>query len=328
MKVFVAGATGVLGRRLVDELADRGHDVVGLARDDAGERTVAEAGGQPVRGDLLEPETIEAAMPESVDAVVHAATSIPTDTRPSPSDWETTHRLRREGTETLTEVAADAGVDRYLQQSIVWVARQPDGSQFDEDSEADTDQITESALDGELIAVNAGHEYGFDVVNLRGGWFYAHDATHTRQFGEGLLARRMPIIGGGWLGRQDATLSMLHVDDATTAYAVAIEADATGTYHVVDDQPVPFARFLERLAAALDAPSPMRIPGWVARIMVGKGTVRFLTNSFPTSNDRFKDDFDWGPTYPTYKEGIDAVVDRWKEEGTIVMEDGEVEWQG
>lgn len=329
MKVFVAGATGVLGHRLVADLVERDHDVVGLARDDAGAATVREAGGEPVRGDLLEPDTIERAVPESVDAVVHAATAIPTGTKTTKADWETTDRLRREGTETLTAAAAEAGADRYLQQSIVWLARQDDGSTIDEDSEPNTDAITQSALDGEEIATNAGEEYGFDVVALRGGWFYAPDAAHTRGIGENLLDRRMPIIGRGLLGRGDAELSLLHVDDAASAYVAAIEGDAAGVYNVVDDRPVTLAAFLRCFAAALNAPNPLRIPGWLARLAVGKHTVSMLTNPFPATNERFRRDFDWEPQHPTYKEGIQQVVERWREEGTIAAsEDGEIEWVG
>lgn len=328
MEVFVAGATGVLGHRLVAELDERGHDVVGLARDDAGAATVRDAGGEPARGDLLEPTSIEAAIPDGVGAVVHAATAIPTKTKTTAADWETTDRLRREGTETLTAAAADAGADRYVQQSIVWVARQPDGGHFDVDSETHTDRVTASALDGERIAATAGDEHDLDVVNLRGGWFYSHDGGHTRQFGEGLSNRRLPVVGSGLLGRSDATVSLLHADDAATGFAAAVEGDATGTYHLVDDQPVDLADYFSEFADALDAPSPMRMPGWLAKRFVGADTVRFLTNGFPTSNDRFRRDFDWEPAYPTYREGIDAVVDRWLADGTVERNGGEIEWQG
>lgn len=328
MRVFVAGATGVLGRRLVAELVERGHDVVGLVRDDAGAAAVRERGGDPVRGDLLEPGTVEAAMPDDVDAVVHAATAIPTDTRPSRSDWATNDRLRREGTETLTAAAAAAGADRYLQQSIVWVARQPDGSRFDEGSPPNPDRTAESALDGERIAAAAGDEHDFDVVTLRGGWFYSHDSAHTRQMGEGLLAGRMPVVGGGLLGRRDAELSTLHVDDAATAFAAAGEGDATGVYHVVDDEPVAFAAFLRRLADELDAPEPRRVPGWLARLAVGKDSVRLLTNPMPTSNERFRAAFDWEPSFPTYCDGLAQVVERWRDAGDLRATGEGYEWTG
>jgi len=327
MHVFIAGATGVLGRRLVAELDSRGNEVIGLARDDTGERVVREAGGKPVRGDLLAPETIQEAMPDDVDAVVHAATAIPTKTKTTAADWETTDRLRREGTETLTAAAVDAGADRYVQQSVVWVARQPDGSEFDEDSEPHPDRTTEAAVDAERIAERAGAERDLDVAILRGGWFYAHDATHTRQIAARIANRRMAIVGGGLLGRRDAKLSLCHVDDAASAFVAAVEGDATGRYHVVDDTPVTLARFLQRLAAALDAPEPMRVPGWLAKLLVGGDTVRLLTNPMPTTNDRFRSAFDWEPSYPSYHHGIDRLVEQWKVEGTVSRTDGEVVWR-
>ncbi|MCU4798864.1 NAD(P)-dependent oxidoreductase [Halobacteria archaeon HArc-gm2] len=328
MRVFVAGATGVLGHRLVARLTDRGHDIVGLTRDEAGDVTVRENGGTPVRGDLLDATSVSEAMPDSVDGVVHAATAIPTKRKPDRTDWEATDRLRREGTEHLTAAAARADVDRYVQQSVVWVARQPDGSQFDEASTPHPVRTTAAALDGEEIAADAADEHGFDVLTLRGGWFYGPDAAHTRQMGEALLARRMPIPGAGLLGRRDAVLSPIHVADAARAFAAAVEGDATGLYHVVDDEPVTFAQFLRTFARYLEAPTPRRIPGWLARYLAGPDTVELVTNSMPTTNDRFRAAFDWEPEHATYESGLARVVDRWRADGVVRERDGGVEWTG
>jgi nucleoside-diphosphate-sugar epimerase len=134
MKVFSSGATGVLGHRLVERLAERGNDVVGLARDDDGAALVEERGGDLRRGDVLERETLERAIDDDADAIVHAATAIPTATKPTDEDWARNDRVRLAGARNLVDVAGDA-VDRFLFPSIVWVARQPDGSPFDEDAE-------------------------------------------------------------------------------------------------------------------------------------------------------------------------------------------------
>ena len=160
MRVFVAGATGVLGWRLVDQFADRGHDVVGLSRDDAGDDRVRTFGGEPHRGDVLEPETLTAGA-DGADVVIHAATAIPTPD--GSGSWTLNDRIRREGTRNLTAAAGEVGADRYLQQSVVMVARQPDGSPFDEDDPVNPAPTLESAVDGEEIARAAGETDGFDV---------------------------------------------------------------------------------------------------------------------------------------------------------------------
>ena len=312
MRVFVAGATGVLGRRLVGELAERGHDVVGLTRDDRGDEVVESGGGTPHRGDLFDRESLESGA-AGADVVVQAATAIPTGG--DEKTWALNDRVRREGAENLTAAAAAVDADRYLQESVVWVARRPDGSAFDEDSPVHPTPTTESAIDAERIAREAGETEGFGVAVLRGGWFYAADSAHTRDFGRRLLRRRLPVVGRGVLGRRDARLSYLHVDDAATAYAAAVEGDATGTFHVVDDEPRTYAAFVRGLAERLGAPRPLRIPAWLARLAVEDDVVRLLANPTPTSNARFREAFDWAPAYPTIGAGLDAVVECWRAEG-------------
>lgn len=260
--------------------------------------------------------------------VIHAATAIPTDGRPSRADWRRNDRVRLEGTRNLLAAAERADADRFCLQSVVWVARQPDGSPFDGDSEPNPDRTTQSALDAERLLERRADEVGVDPITLRGGWFYAHDSAHTRQFGRGLLAGRMPIVGGGFLGRRDAPLSLLHVDDAAAAFVAAAEGDATGLYHVVDDEPVTLAAFARTFADRLEAPSPRRVPGWLARAFVGRDSVRLLTNPMPTTSDRFRETFDWEPTVPTCEQGLERIIERWLEDGTIRETGDGYEWVG
>lgn len=325
MNVFVAGSTGVLGRRVVAQAVERGHDVVGLVRDDEGAALVRDRGATPRRGDVLDRTSLVDAAGDA-DVVIHAATAIPADGRPSRADWRRNDRIRLEGTRNLLAAAERADADRFCLQSVVWVARQPDGSPFDEDSEPNPDRTTQSALEAERLLERRADEVDVDPVTLRGGWFYAHDSAHTRQFGRGLLAGRMPIVGGGLLGRRDATLSLLHVDDAAAAFVAAAEGDATGLYHVVDDRPATLAAFFRTFADRLEAPSPRRVPGWLASAFVGRDSVRLLTNAMPTTSDRFRETFDWEPAVPTYDQGLDRVVERWLEEGTIRETADGYEW--
>lgn len=325
MRVFIAGATGVLGRRLVENCVDRGHDVVGLTRDARGDEIVSDRGGIPHRGDVLDRDSLVAAA-DGADVLVHAATKIPTDMRPTEEDWTANDRIREEGAANLVDTARAVDADRVLMQSIVWVARQPDGSHFDEDATPNPDRSTRTALEAERIVREAADEHDYEPVVLRCGWFYAPDTAHTRTFGEGLLDREIPIVGSGILGRGDATLSFLHVDDAGRAFADAAEGDATGVFHVVDDDPRPYADFVRSFADRLDAPQPRRVPAWLARFLVGDNLVRLLTRSMPTSNERFRRAFDWTSRYPSIDDGLDQVVQQWREDGTLVETGEGFEW--
>ncbi|ACV46532.1 MULTISPECIES: NAD-dependent epimerase/dehydratase family protein [Halomicrobium] len=308
MDVFIAGATGDLGKRLVEQFTANDHTVVGLTRDEEGDEIVRERGGQPHRGDLFDVDSLVSGA-TGADVVIHAATAIPTETKPSPADWEQNDRIRREGVENLTTAAAEVDADQYVQQSIVWVARQPDGSPFDETAPRNTDRTTESAADAEDIATTAARDGPFDATVLRCGWFYAADSEQTRTIAENLESGDMPIVGGGLFGRKDAVVSPIHIDDAANAFVAAAEDGLEGTYHVVDDEPVTVADFLTTFAEHLDAGEPSRIPGWLAKLFVGKDNVRFFTSSMPTSNEQFREATDWVPTYSTHEDGLAAVAD-------------------
>lgn len=325
MQLFVAGATGVLGRRIVREAADRGHRVVGLVRDEAGAATVADRGGEPRHGDVLDRASLREAA-AGADVIVHAATAIPTGLRPSEPDWETNDRVRRDGARNLLAAAEAVGADRFVLQSVVWLVRRPDGRPFDESADPNPDRSTRSAGEAERVVRERADAIDVDPVVLRCGWFYAADAAHTRRLGEGLLARRLPIIGGGPFGRRDAELSFVHVDDAARAFVAAAGGAATGTFHVADDRPTTYARFLNAFADRLEAPRPFRIPGWLARLAVGGPTVGLLTRPMPTANDAVRDAFDWRPQLETVDAGLDAVVESWIRQGTIRAVEGGHEW--
>jgi nucleoside-diphosphate-sugar epimerase len=322
MKAFIAGATGVLGQRLVDRLTDRGHEVIGLARDEAGERVVERHGGTVRRGDVLEPETLERAMDNDVEALIHAATAIPDSTKPSDKEWAQNDRVRLEGATNLLD-AAPAELRQVLFPSVVWVARQPDGSRFDETAERYPDRATRSAAEvEELLEARAGED-GFEAAILRCGFFYAPDARDTREWADRLLNGDLPVVGSGLLGRQDAELSFVHADDAATTFVAAVEREASGIYHVVDDEPVTGAAFFETFADLLDAPEPSRIPGWLARFFVGKINAEGFTSPMPTTNEKARRELDWEPVYPTYRDGLKEITETWQADGTLADLRGE-----
>lgn len=309
LRIFVAGATGVLGRGLIQQFSARGHSVIGLSRDSGGEEVIRSLGGESRSGDIFDVDSLSRAA-DGADVVIHAATSIPTKTRTSARDWVMNDRLRREGTRALTECAARIGAGLYLQQSIVWLARPKDGSYFDETSKPEPEPLILSALDSETIALQAGTKFGFKVSVLRCGFFYGPDSSHTRMMGDMLMKRRFPIIGSGL-----AELSCLQTNDAAGAFVAAAEGNKTGLWHVVDDQIVTVRDLLVEFALRLGAPAPRSVPAWLARLIAGRYAVNFLTSPVRTSNAKFRADFGWQPRFPTYKEGLDQIVSIWKTRG-------------
>lgn len=300
--------------------------MIGLVRDDEGGTLVEERGGTARYGDVLEPDTLGPAT-AGVDVVVAAQTALPVKDKPTDADWARNDRVRVEGTRNLV-AAAGGGVERFLVPSVVWVARQPDGSSFDEDATRHPDRATQSAADLEDVVQDAAATHGFDATVLRLGFLYAPDAGHTHQMGEGLLSGDLPVVGAGPLGRRDAELSLLHADDAAEAFVAAIEEGATGRYHVVDDEPVTVADFFGAFAAELGVPGPGRLPGWLARLFVGREQANLLTKPFPTDADRFRRDVGWAPSFPTYREGLEGVVETWLADGTVRETEAGYGWVG
>jgi nucleoside-diphosphate-sugar epimerase len=309
MRVFIAGATGVLGRGLIRQFREHGHEVVGLVRSPEGEQTVRSLGGQPRHADLFDADALARAA-DGTEVVIHAATAIPVKTRPRSVDWASNDRIRREGSRALSQAAARIGARLYLQQSITWVARPPDGSAFDEDSPPHTDAVTQSALDGERIALEAGRQTGMVVGVLRCGLFYGPDSPHTRMIADALRKRLMPIIGDG-----EAVWSCLHTDDAAGAFVAAAESGRGGLWHVVDDRPTTAREVLTGFARRLGASPPRRMPVGLVQVIAGRHAVEFLTASTRTSNARIRQDLGWSPRYATFEDGLEQVVSRWREQG-------------
>jgi nucleoside-diphosphate-sugar epimerase len=313
MKIFIAGASGVLGRRIVRELVVRGHSVIGQVRSAKAEAAVAAAGGEPRQADLFDAESVARAA-DRCEIVIHAATAIPVKEKTKPADWAMNDHIRRKGTRCLAEAAGKIGVKAYLQQSITWVARPKDESEFNEDSPAVPEPAIQSAIDAEQIAREAGSTEGFTVAILRGGYFYDCESAHTRMIAGALRKRQMPIMGNG-----NALWGMIHTDDAASAYVAAAEKPMNGVWHIVDNELVPVRTFLTEFAARLGAPAPRRVPVWLARWLAGEQAVNYFTKSTRTTNARFRRDFGWTPKYPTYREGLDQIVAEWKAEAAAKL---------
>lgn len=308
MRVFLIGATGVLGRELVRQFVARGDAVVGSVRSERGQQLLASLGAEPRPVEVLDAEALTRAGAEC-EVVIHAATAIPDKFRPRGRDWEANDRLRRQGTQALVQCARRIGARAYLQQSIVWLAAPPEGGFYDEDSPAHPDRITQSALDGEQLALEAAGPSGLQSMVLRCGMFYGPEARHTRQMADLLRQRRFPVVGQG-----TGLLPLLHVQDAAGAFVTAAQTPRTGRWHIVDEEPAELRLFLEAFARQLGAPPPRRIPLWLARWIAGRDATQLLTAASHTSNRRFRQDFSWSPRYPTFRQGLQQIIEQWRKQ--------------
>lgn len=271
MQVFVAGATGALGRPLVRELLARGHEVVGLARSPANEATLAQMGAIPARADLFDATSLARAMAGS-DVVVRAATHIPKGAWTA-DEVAQMDRVRREGTRALLDAAASVRAQRYVQESVAWVVP-GDGS---------------SMADAEAMA----HAAPLSAATLRFAWFYGGSAPHTRAMVDDLRAGRLVLPGDA-----SARRSLLHLEDAARAMTRAVESTITGAWAVADERPVTIGAFFDSLAAAVGASPPRR--GAPPDVFLGAESV--------VDARAFRDATGWRPRYPTLDEGLREVA--------------------
>lgn len=307
MKVFVAGATGALGRELVPALVHRGHRVVGLARSEAKAARVRQLGGTPARADLFDAESVARAA-EGSEVVIHAATSIPVGwAARSRLAWELNDRIREAGTSALAEAAGRIGARRFLVQSVVLVVGGDGRWARSELSPPSPPELARSAVEAEDRARVAGSVHGFEVGVLRGGMFYGPDTADSRQMAGLLRKGRLPVPAG-----DGVWVNPIRVSDMAHAFALAVEAREAGTWHIVDDEPVPLAGFLAAFAAAVGGREPRRVPRWVARLALGRHVLEAMTTSPRTSNQKARAELGWAPVFPSYREGIRHMIRTWE----------------
>ncbi len=311
MKVFIAGATGVLGRRVVPLLAAGGHHVVGLSRSQANADWLTQHGAEARPGDLFDAAQM-GDLAADCDAVLHLATAIPTKTRSGASDWALNDRIRRDGTRSLVEAALRGRPRLYVQQSIAFLYGDTGDAWVDERTPIvrQIGGILQSAVDMEQIVETATRERGLPATILRFGSFYCYDSAQTQAMLDAARRGMLPIIGDG-----GAYWSMINVDDAARAVVAALDhpdAATSRVFNVCDDEPVMYRDLVTYIAAALGARKPMRLPTLVARQVLGSPTVNTMQTSIRCRNDRIKATLGWQPQYPTYREGFQAEIEKWR----------------
>ncbi len=306
MKVFVAGATGALGKQLVPRLVAAGHEVVGMTRSEQRAELVRELGAEPAVADALDPDAVGVAVSEAQpEVIVHQLTALSDsiDLRHFDRDFAQTNRLRTEGTDILLSAARAAGTRRFVAQSFAgWPAARTGGPVKTEDDPLDADPPTgvRSTLEAILYLERAVTGAApIEGLALRYGGFYGPGTSlqldpPSGEHIEAIRARKFPIVGNG-----AGVWSFIHIEDAAEATAIAVERGAPGIYNIVDDRPAAVRDWLPEVARQLGAKRPRRVPRWLGRIVAGEAATVMMTEIRGASNAKAKRELDWTPRHPT-----------------------------
>lgn len=310
MRIFLAGATGAIGRQLLPRLAERGHEVYGMTRSESKRQLVQDLGGRPVVADALDPEAVAQAVAEAEPEVIaHELTAIPQtiDMRRFDRSFEQTNLLRTKGTDHLLAAGRAVGARRFVAQSnaAVTYARvgglvKSEDDPLDPEPPKQARPVMEAVRYLEKAVMGATWTEG---VVLRYGSFYGPGTNFSRgpegTMMEAIRKGQLPLVGdagGVW--------SFIHIDDAAEATVRAIEGHGRGIYNVVDDEPAPVAEWLPKAAEAADAKAPRRVPRWLARLLAGEFATTMLTESRGASNAKAKRELGWSPRYASWREGF------------------------
>jgi nucleoside-diphosphate-sugar epimerase len=312
MKMFVAGATGVLGRELVPQLVARGHEVAGMTRSASKRDLLRSLGARPVVADALDPDAVaEAVASAEPEVIVHQLTALsePVSMRDarnperSPA-FTMTNRLRTEGTDHLLAAGRAVGARRFVAQSFGAFRFARTGGPVQTEADPLDPDLPAPGLAAILHLEQAVTtiEWGDGLV-LRYGGFYgpgtAISSAPDAQLAAPIRKRRFPIVGDG-----GGVWSHVHIEDAATATAVAVERGEPGIYNIVDDEPAPVREWLPVLASALDAGPPRRLPRWLGRLAAGGVPTAMMTEVRGASNEKAKRELGWQLRYPSWRQGF------------------------
>jgi 2-alkyl-3-oxoalkanoate reductase len=306
MRVFVAGASGVVGRRLVPKLVERGHQVTGSTRTPVKAEAIRAQGAEAAVMDALDATAVKEAIAAAApDVVVHELTAIPAEMNFRRFDevFAPTNRLRTVGTDHLVAAALAGGARRMVAQSYAawpygrrggWVKTEEDP--FDEHPPSAVVPTMNALRHVEAAVLGSG----LDPVVLRYGGFYGPGTSLSAgsPIAAMVRARRLPVVGSG-----SGVWSFAHIDDVAEATALAVER-GEGVYNVCDDEPAAVREWLPVLADALGAKPPRHVPVWLARLLVGEAGVVMMTEIRGASNAKAKRELDWTPRFATWREGF------------------------
>jgi 2-alkyl-3-oxoalkanoate reductase len=309
MRVFLAGATGVIGRPLVPALIAAGHQVTGMTRSPEKVSALRAAGAEAVVADALDPEAVMSAVGAArPEAIIHQLTAIPQrlDPRKLERDFALNDRLRSEGTKHLVAAAQEHGVARILAQSIAFAYEPgPAGTVHREEDPLIAHPAKQFRRSARALEELERTVLGAGGLVLRYGYFYGPHCgiSRTGAMRADVLRRRLPIVGGG-----AGVWSFIHIDDAASATVTALTRGEPGAYNIVDDDPAAVSEWLPALAQTLGAKPPRRVPAFVARLAAGEYGVAVMTRAQGASNARAKAELGWTPVYPDWREGFRTAL--------------------
>ncbi len=312
MKVFVAGATGVLGRQLVPKLVARGHEVVGMTRSASRQDLVRSLGAHTVVADALDADAVAQAVASAEpEVIVHELTALSgkmsiREAR-HPERFEgaiMTGRLRTEATDHLLAAGRAVGAGRFVAQSFGSFRFAGTGGTVQTEDESLAPDPRQAGLDAILYLEQevTTIEWGAGLA-LRYGGLYG-PGTGISLAPDAVMAgpirkRRFPIVGHG-----GGVWSLVHIEDAAAATAFAVERGQSGIYNIVDDEPAPVREWLPVLASALGAKPPRRIPRWLGRLAGGEMATLMMIEARGASNEKAKRELGWQLRYPSWRQGF------------------------
>src|SRR5439155_4001075 len=296
MKIFVAGATGVLGKRAVRELVAAGHEVSAVARNEEKAALLRSLGATPAKVDPFDPPAVKDAV-AGHDVVCNLATHIPPTMKMAmPGAWDENNRIRSEASRNLVDAALATGVERYIQEAVCFLYGEHGDEWIDEDTPLDVPKIGRSMVEAEAQARRFTEAGGVGIV-LRFGGFYGPDAGQSQDFVRMARNHVAPMAGS-----KDGYMPMIHLDDTGTAVLAALRAPA-GTYNVTDET-ITRREQMDALARAVGVDHLAAAPEALTKV----GPLRYIARSQRVSNKRFREATGWKPRYPTVNEGWPAVV--------------------
>jgi nucleoside-diphosphate-sugar epimerase len=309
MRVFVAGATGAVGKKLVPLLVEQGHEVVGMTRSPEKADAVRAMGAEPAIADGLDADAVRGAVRAAEpEVVVHQMTALTRvkGFRNFDKEFEGANRLRTEGTDNLLAAAREVGAKRFVAQSYGnWNYERTGAGPKSEEDPLDPEPPRNQTRSMEAIRYLEGAVTGAEGIEglaLRYGNFYGPGTVFAREDGdliELVEKRKLPVVGDG-----GGVWSFIHVDDIATITAAALDRGNRGIYNACDDAPAPVAEWLPGLAEAVGAKPPRHVPVWVGRLATGEVGVSMMTQIRGASNAKAKRELDWAPAYPSWREGF------------------------
>lgn len=312
LRVFVAGASGVIGRPLVQQLVEAGHAVVAMTRTPEKAELLRQFGAEPVVCDaLVRDRLVEAVVAAKPEVVVHQLTALPDRYNPRRIRqlYRETDRLHIEGTDNLLTAAREAAATRFVVQSVAFSYERSGGPVKTEDAPLDPNPpkaFADAAAGMAHLERTALSASDVAPVVLRYGFFYGPGTWYAPDghFAREVRRRRYPIVGHG-----EGIFSFIHLEDAASATRLAIESDVTGVLNIVDDEPAPMREWVPVFAAAVGAPRPWSAPVWLARLVAGRSAVDQLLTIRGADNAKAKAALGWKLRFPSWRVGFDRQLE-------------------